>query len=332
MTERPMPAPHLPRVICLMGPTASGKTALAEQLARHLDCELISVDSALVYRGMNIGTAKPATPHRLVDIRDPGQPWSVAEFCTHAEQHIREIVANRRTPLLVGGSMLYFKALFEGLAELPAADPQLRRQLAAEAEVHGWPHLHRQLAQVDPAAAARIHPNHSRRIARALEVYRQSGETLSALLQRQPRDRQRVPGDDYEVVKLALCPRDRKWLHRQIELRLQHMIEQGLVDEVRGLFQRGDLHRDMPSMRAVAYQQLWRHFEGEYDLQTALERCRIATRQLAKRQMTWLRGGTDLHWIHTDHRGVAAGSPEELQNSTKTALQVALNYSQEAAI
>ena len=330
MNEKLQSGADKPRVICVLGPTAAGKTALAEQLAKRLDGELISVDSTLVYRGLNIGSAKPSAPHRLVDIRDPAEPYSVAEFYADAQREVGRIVASKRIPLLVGGSMLYFKALFEGLARLPAADTELRRQLQAEAAVQGWPYMHKLLAEVDPESAVRIHPNHSRRIARALEVYRQCGEPLSALQRRQAQDSQGLPVSQYQIVKLAICPADRKVLHQRIELRLQQMVNQGLVEEVRGLYQRGDLHRDLPSMRALGYRQLWAHFDGEHNLPQALELSLIATRQLAKRQLTWLRGWRDLKWIYTDSRGFAAGSPERLGQATENSLQLALKYIDQA--
>jgi tRNA dimethylallyltransferase len=319
-------AAHKPRVICLMGPTASGKTDLAEKLAAELSGELISVDSALVYRGLDIGSAKPTSPHRLVDIRDPAEPYSVAEFCQDAQNEIRQIIASNRTPILVGGTMLYFKALLEGIADMPAAEPEVRQYLEQEAAAKGWPHLHNMLAQVDPESAERIHPNHSQRISRALEVYLQSDITMTEWRARQAHSGKGVLADAYEVQQLAICPADRSVLHERIELRLSQMIEQGLVEEVRGLYERGDLHLDLPSMRAVGYRQMWAHVRGEYDLARARERCVIATRQLAKRQLTWLRGWAGLQWIYTDKGGFAAKSPELLEKSTKNALQVALNY------
>ncbi len=309
-----------------MGPTASGKTDLAEQLARELDCELISVDSALVYRGLDIGSAKPNSPHRLVDIRDPVEPYSVAEFCEDAQQEIRQILASKRTPLLVGGTMLYFKALLEGIADMPAADPELRGHLEQEAATKGWPHIHKMLAEVDSESAKRIHPNHSQRIGRALEVYLQSGTTMTEWRARQAQSGKGVLGDAYDVHLLAICPADRQVLHERIELRLSQMIEQGLVEEVRGLYQRGDLHLDLPAMRAVGYRQMWAHVRGEYDLARARERCVIATRQLAKRQLTWLRNWPGLQWIYTDNDGFAAKSRELLGKSEKSPLSVALNY------
>ncbi len=321
-----------PRVICLMGPTASGKTALAQELAAELDCELISVDSALVYRGLDIGSAKPTYPHRLIDIRDPAEPYSVAEFCEDAQAAIRDIVSAGRTPLLVGGTLLYFKALLEGIADMPAADLELRKHLEEEAATKTWAHLHTALSDVDPESARRIHPNHSQRISRALEVYLQSGVTLTEWHRRQAQSGKRVLADAYQITQLAICSANREELHRRIELRLDQMIEQGLVSEVRGLYERGDLHTDLPSMRAVGYRQMWDHVQGERDLKRARQLCIIATRQLAKRQLTWLRGWPQLCWIYTNERGFASKSSENLKMSQEKPLQVALKYLGQATI
>ena len=221
--------PDKPLLICLMGPTASGKTDLAIALAQRLDCELVSVDSALVYRGMDIGSAKPDYPHHLVDIRDPAQAYSAAEFVTDAHRLVAEIIARGRTPLLVGGTMLYFKAFLDGLAEMPGADPAIRARIAAQADAHGWPHIHEQLAQVDPQAAARIHPHHSQRLSRALEVYRASGVTLTQWHKNGGADTY----DRYRVVQLAICPVERAILHQRIARRFELMMEAGLLEEVR---------------------------------------------------------------------------------------------------
>ncbi|HEY8940269.1 MAG TPA: tRNA (adenosine(37)-N6)-dimethylallyltransferase MiaA [Cellvibrio sp.] len=299
-------------VIFLMGPTASGKTDLAISLRQHLPVELISVDSTLVYRGMDIGTAKPSdaelavAPHRLIDIRDPSAPYSVADFLADAEREIIDIHNAGKIPLLVGGTMLYFRALLDGLAEMPAADAEVRAQIEREAEEFGWPHIHRQLAAVDPHTAAEIHPNHSQRVSRALEVYRVSGKTMSQL--RELQSLQASAGsfsDRYDVCQLAIAPRDRSILHKRIELRFKTMLEKGLIDEVRALYERGDLHKDLPAIRAVGYRQVWDYFDGIWNYSEMTERGIIATRQLAKRQFTWLRGwstsaNTDLHWIFTE--------------------------------
>ncbi|PUA27268.1 MAG: tRNA (adenosine(37)-N6)-dimethylallyltransferase MiaA [Cellvibrio sp. 79] len=299
-------------VIFLMGPTASGKTDLAISLRQHLPVELISVDSTLVYRSMDIGTAKPSAaelakaPHRLIDIRDPSEPYSVADFLADAEREITDIHRAGKIPLLVGGTMLYFRALLDGLAEMPAADPEVRAQIEREAEEFGWPHIHWQLAEVDPKTAAEIHPNHSQRLSRALEVYRVSGKTMSQL--RELQSLQASSGsfsDRYDVCQLAIAPRDRSILHKRIELRFKTMLEKGLLEEVRALYERGDLHKDLPAIRAVGYRQVWDYFEGIWNYSEMTERGIIATRQLAKRQFTWLRGwstsaNTDLHWIFTE--------------------------------
>ncbi len=321
-----------PLVVCLMGPTASGKTDLAIELAEQHNCELLSVDSALVYRGLDIGSAKPNYPHRLVDIRDPAEPYSVADFCDDAQVAITEIQAAGRIPLLVGGTMLYFKALLEGIADMPATDPEVRKYLQTEAADKGWPHLHKMLEEVDPDLAAQIHPNHSQRLSRALEVYISTGITMSELRRRQAqRGRGRLT-DAYRVFQLAICPVERSVLHERIERRVDQMLEAGLVTEVRALYERGDLDLDLPAMRAVGYRQVWAHVNGEYDLSQARQRCITATRQLAKRQLTWLRGWPDLHWIYTEAGGLAANNPENLGKMSEKPLQVALKYLSGATI
>ena len=288
-----------------MGSTASGKTDLAIEICRHLPCEIISVDSAMVYRNMDIGTAKPTAselvqaPHRLIDILDPAQSYSVAEFRRDALREMAQVCDSGNIPLLVGGTMLYFKALLQGLASMPDASPEIRAQIEREAKLHGWPYVHAQLAKVDPESAERIHPNHSQRIERALEVYRASGKTMTEYHRRQNTE-QELP---YRVVQIAITPQDRAVLHRRIEKRYLQMMEQGFVDEVRALHQRGDLHPDMPSIRAVGYRQVWQFLEGELNYNEMVERAVIATRQLAKRQFTWLNGWHGLHWIYTDENG-----------------------------
>jgi tRNA dimethylallyltransferase len=309
------PMADTPNIICLMGPTASGKTDLAIQLAEHLNCELISVDSALVYRGLDIGSAKPDYPHHLVDIRDPAEGYSAAEFVKDATRLIEDITTRGKTPLLVGGTMLYFRALLEGLADMPAADPAIRARIELEAATHGWPHVHAELARVDPESAARIHPNHSQRIGRALEVYRASGITMTEWFARQ-KARPAIKGSDSMIfmesdpliadpliAQLAICPADRKVLHRRIEQRFHQMMDQGFLEEVKALYQRGDLHPGLPAIRAVGYRQLWQHLAGECNLEEAVEKGIAATRQLAKRQLTWLRKWPDLGWIYTDPAG-----------------------------
>ncbi|MDG1582558.1 tRNA (adenosine(37)-N6)-dimethylallyltransferase MiaA [Pseudomonas sp. GOM6] len=296
---------HLPPAIFLMGPTAAGKTDLALALADALPCELISVDSALIYRGMDIGTAKPdkATleryPHCLVDICDPAESYSAAEFRTDALTAMADITARGRIPLLVGGTMLYYKALLEGLAEMPSADPVVRAELEAWAAAEGWEVLHSELARVDPQSAARIHPNDPQRLTRALEVYRVSGLSMTELHQRQNGATQ-APGMahlPYTVAQFAIAPVERKVLHERIALRFHLMLEQGFVEEVEALRMRGDLHAGLPSIRAVGYRQVWDYLGGQLTREDMTERGIIATRQLAKRQFTWLRGWENLHWL-----------------------------------
>ncbi|WP_047283684.1 tRNA (adenosine(37)-N6)-dimethylallyltransferase MiaA [Pseudomonas protegens] len=299
---------QLPPAIFLMGPTAAGKTDLAIELTKVLPCELISVDSALVYRGMDIGTAKPSRellaqfPHRLIDILDPAESYSAADFRTDALAAMADITARGKIPLLVGGTMLYYKALLEGLADMPAADPQVRAELEDEAARLGWQALHDQLAAVDPESAARIHPNDPQRLSRALEVYRVSGLTMTAHRQRQlaqsteagASGRIQLP---YTVANLAIAPASRQVLHQRIAQRFTQMLEQGFIDEVVALRSRSDLHAGLPSIRAVGYRQVWDHLDGKLTSAEMQERGIIATRQLAKRQFTWLRSWADLQWL-----------------------------------
>ncbi len=288
-----MSAPRLPPAIFLMGPTASGKTALAVSLVERLPLEIISVDSALVYRGMDIGTAKPdaatlaRAPHHLLDIRDPTDAYSAAAFRDDALALMADIVARGRVPLLVGGTMLYFRALLQGLDDLPRADAALRRQLEAEAAECGWPALHAELAGVDPETAARLAPNDSQRIGRALEIFRLSGKPMSALLDRTQAD---LP---YRVLQLALIPSDRAVLHQRIADRFDAMLAEGLLDEVKALRQAFALTPELPAMRAVGYRQAWAHLDGDISLDELRETGIAATRQLAKRQLTWLRSWPD---------------------------------------
>lgn len=284
-----------PKAIFLMGPTASGKTALAIELAQRFPVELISVDSALVFRGMDIGTAKPsaaelaAAPHHLIDIIDPTDVYSAAQFRADALRLMDEITARGRVPLLVGGTMLYFNALQHGLHDLPRADAQVRQVLEAEAAELGWPALHAELARVDPPTAARLSPNDSQRIGRALEIFRISQRPMSAWLAEQTNEA--LP---YDLLKLALLPADRAVLHARIALRFEQMLTQGFVDEVAGLRARYPLQPDLPSMRCVGYRQAWQYLDGEIDLSTLRDTGIYATRQLAKRQITWLRGMADV--------------------------------------
>ena len=285
-TEAPLPA-----VVALAGPTASGKSAAALRLAQALDAEIVSVDSALVYRGMDIGTAKPTpderarVPHHLIDIRDPAQPYSAAEFAADAARLVGEIRARGKRVVLAGGTMLYFKALFEGLDALPPADPAVRAGIEAEAARSGWPALHAQLAAVDAATAVRLAPNDAQRIQRALEVVRLTGRPLSSFHQGNARSGALRPD-----LFLSLEPSDRAWLHERIAVRFDAMLAAGFLDEVRALRARGDLHADLPSMRCVGYRQAWEALDGTWPLDSVRERGIAATRQLAKRQLTWLRG------------------------------------------
>jgi len=293
-----MPIDMRPPALALMGPTASGKTAFALALAERLPVSLISVDSALVYRGMDIGSAKPDAdtlarfPHALVDIRDPHQAYSAAEFASDAGAAVEQAVASGRVPVLVGGTGLYFHALLHGLSPMPAADPALRAQIAEQAQAQGWAALHAELAKVDPHAAARIHATDPQRISRALEVYRATGRPISQW--QSGGERPRLP---VRVLKLVLCPSERAVLHQRIALRLGQMLEQGLLDEVRRLRQDPRLNPDLPAIRAVGYRQAWAHLDGELDAAQFRDQAIFATRQLAKRQLTWLRGELDALWF-----------------------------------
>lgn len=290
-----MPA-TLPPAILLMGPTASGKTDLAAALVARLPCEIISVDSALVYRGMDIGTAKPdaellaRAPHRLIDILDPAEAYSAARFRADALREMADITAAGRIPLLVGGTGLYFRALRRGLSDLPGADPVVRARLEQEAAELGWEALHQRLRQVDPLAAARIHPHDPQRLQRALEVYELTGRPLSE----QQRGGEALP---YRVLALAVAPAERERLHARIHERFHLMLERGLVAEVEGLYRRGDLGPDKPAIRCVGYRQVWSYLAGEVDYPVMVEQGISATRQLAKRQFTWLRSEPDCHWF-----------------------------------
>lgn len=278
------------QAVLLMGPTASGKTDLAISLCKRFPCDIISVDSALVYRGMDIGTAKPdaetlrRAPHQLIDIRDPEESYSAGDFVRDAREAIKKSAANGRIPLLVGGTMMYFRALTEGIADLPAADKRVRDQINREANDRGWPAMHAELEKVDPDVAARLSPNDSQRIQRALEVFRVSGKPLGEW----QRDAIADTGD-IEYIKIALQIEPRKILHDRIEQRLDQMIESGFEDEMRALRARPNLSKDCSSMRSVGYRQFWKYLDGDYSKEEARDRALFATRQLAKRQLTWLR-------------------------------------------
>lgn len=289
---------QLPPALFLMGPTASGKTDLAVALAQQGSYEIISVDSALIYRNMDVGTAKPdaellaKAPHHLINMLDPKESYSAADFRRDTLELMADITARGRIPLLVGGTMMYFKMLQQGMASLPTADAAIRQRLLDEAEQFGWVHLHQCLAEVDAVAAQRIKPTDTQRLQRALEVFELTGKPLSYWHQQQAAEA--IP---YDITAVAIAPMDRAILHERIALRFHLMIENGLVDEVRRLYQRGDLNTAMPSIRAVGYRQVWQYLEGELSYDEMIERGIIATRQLAKRQMTWLRSWEDLHWI-----------------------------------
>lgn len=289
-----------PLAIFIMGPTASGKTDLAVELVERLNAEIISVDSAMVYKGMDIGSAKPSAeelaraPHRLIDICDPADPYSAARFRDDALREMEDIVSQGKTPLLVGGTMLYYKALLEGMHNLPDSNPEVRANLQQRLESEGLASLHQKLAKIDPESASRIHENDPQRTLRALEVYEITGKPLSQLHAEQEQN-----DFPYQTLQIALAPDDRSYLHQRIEKRFHQMMEQGFLQEVESLYERGDLHPDLPSIKSVGYRQMWQYLEGELPLEEAIERGIIATRQLAKRQFTWLRSWKNLNWIES---------------------------------
>lgn len=291
-------------IVCLMGPTASGKTQLAVELVQAFPFEIISVDSAMVYRGMDIGTAKPdanilkIAPHHLIDIRDPKEAYSAAQFKEDALAVIQQIYAKNKIPLLVGGTMLYFRALLQGLAKMPSADEKIREQLYQEGMEQGWPALHFRLQTLDPESAARIHPNDAQRIQRALEVFMITGKKLSAW-------QKKSAMDELHSLNIALIPKDRSHLHKRIAQRFTDMLNQGLVEEVKKLFDRGDLTINTPAIRSVGYRQVWEYLEGKLTYEEMKERGIIATRQLAKRQMTWLRSWPDLNIFDSEDENIS---------------------------
>jgi tRNA dimethylallyltransferase len=316
-----MPADTRPLAIALMGPTASGKTALALDWAARYDGEIVSVDSALVYRGLDIGAAKPtaqeraATPHHLIDVRDPWETYSAADFARDARNAVDGIIARGRLPILAGGTGLYFRALLQGLSPMPEADPATRAQLEAEARERGWAAMHAELARVDPEAAARIHATDPQRIQRALEVHRLSGRPISAW----QREAAAAPRFPCRVLKLAIAPHDRAVLHARIERRFDAMLAEGFLDEVRALRAIPALRDhpaplDLPALRAVGYRQAWEFLDGACDTATFRDRAIAATRQLAKRQLTWLRGLPDLRWFDAENR------PEALMSAVRAFL------------
>ncbi len=284
-------------LLCIMGPTAAGKTDAAIALAEQCNAELISVDSALVYRGLEIGAAQSDYPHHLVDIRDPLDIYTVADFVSDASQAVEAIRGRGKVPILVGGTMMYFKALMDGLSDMPTSDPEVRASIEREALEEGWPHMHQQLRLVDKETADSLHPNHSHRISRALEVYRQTGVPMSHW-------RKRSEGARNTTICVALAPAERSVLHERIELRFDQMLANGFLEEVAALYQRGDLHCDLPAIRAVGYRQLWSHLSQECSLEIARDKGIAATRQLAKRQITWLRGWSGLHWADSGAKNV----------------------------
>jgi len=306
-----MTADTRPLAIALMGPTASGKTALALDWAQRFGGEIVSVDSALVYRGLDIGAAKPSdeermsVPHHLIDVREPWQPYSAADFANDARAAVDDIIARGRLPILAGGTGLYFRALLQGLSPMPEADPAMRAQLAAEADERGWPAMHAELGRIDPAAAARIHVNDPQRIQRALEVYRLSGRSISDWQRGTIASAQRFP---CRVLKVAVAPRDRSVLHARIERRFDAMLAAGFLDEVRTLRALPELRThpaplDLPALRAVGYRQAWEHLNGALSSVEFRDRAIFATRQLAKRQLTWLRSDPGLQWFDPDADG-----------------------------
>lgn len=303
-----------PPVIFLMGPTAAGKTALALALHARLPVEIVSVDSSQVYRGLDIGTAKPTpeeqarAPHRLIDIREPSEVYSAAQFCDDARREMAAITAAGRIPLLAGGTMFYFRALEFGLAPLPSADPEVRARLTQHAQEQGWPALHAQLRVRDPESAARIGPNDAQRIQRALEIIELTGESPTVL------NREQRVDFPYRAIKLALSPSERAQLHIRIEQRFDHMLEQGLIPEVEALYRRGDLSLELPSIRTVGYRQIWLYLTGSINYSEMVAQAKAATRQLAKRQLTWLRQYPGLTWLDGSPGEIAERAMAELSD------------------
>lgn len=328
----------LPPAICLMGPTAAGKTDLALALTEALPCDIISVDSALIYKGMDIGTAKPEkaflekAPHRLINMLDPSESYSVARFYQDACREMQEITTAGRIPLLVGGTMMYFRIIQQGIAEMPSADEQVRQDIVRDAEQHGWPYIHQLLEQVDPDSAARIKPTDPQRLQRALEVFRVTGKTMTRLWQEQQdltgknaKGGYTVSQDDismgglpalpYRFINFSIAPCDRKILHQRIEQRFDAMLAQGLIEEVKTFHQDERIHAEMPSMRCVGYRQVWDYLDGKLTFEEMRERGVIATRQLAKRQLTWLRSWPNLYQLETNDAKVLAKALKIVENA-----------------
>jgi len=307
-----------PFCIFLMGPTAAGKTDLAISLVKQFPCDIISVDSAMVYRGMDIGTAKPdatilaQTPHKLIDIRDPKDTYSAAQFCQDALQEIEAIHKVGRIPLLVGGTGLYFRSLQQGLSDLPSADPIIRDRLTQQALTIGWHAMHQRLAKIDPQASRRIHPNDPQRIQRALEVYEASGETMSQWYQKSA-----IHAWDHPTIKIIVAPAQRQLLHDRIRYRFEQMLAHGFIAEVQRLMERNDLTVDLPAMRAVGYRQVWQYLAGEFTHTELIEKGIIATRQLAKRQLTWLRAENHAHWFDSQQSNMIEQISYLIENTIK---------------
>ncbi|WP_228743320.1 tRNA (adenosine(37)-N6)-dimethylallyltransferase MiaA [Marinobacter sp. F4218] len=337
MTAQRNEAEQRPPAIFLMGPTASGKTDLAIELCERLPCDIISVDSAMIYRGMDIGTAKPSAeelaraPHRLIDICDPAESYSAADFRRDALTEMERITKAGRIPLLVGGTMMYFKALLHGMSGLPGANPELRRVLEQEASRKGWSALHQELEAKDAVAARLIHPNNRQRLLRALEVIRLTGKPISSFWQAEGASLPQNQGDGvedytyftqwqadevtslpYTVTQLAMAPEERRVLHERIHLRFMNMLDAGFLDEVRALMVRGDLHPDLPSMRCVGYRQAWGYLAGDYDYDTFVSKGVSATRQLAKRQLTWLRKWSSVHWLDSGDEDISQAALKKI--------------------